>query len=88
MFKFLTDLVIGWKVKLIAAGLFMVTIAGYLFKIKRESYNKGKEAVNEAIRKENERVRDGWQKIDDTPSTVDDALGRLRKRSSAKGDRP
>ena len=81
----LLALLIGWKAKLIAFGAFALVVLGWIFKIKRESYNKGKEEVHKSIQKENERVKDGWQKIDNSPRDVDDALARLRKRSADKG---
>jgi len=84
----LLALLIGWKAKLIAFGAFSLVVLGWIFKIKRESYNKGKEEVHKSIQKENERVKDGWQKIDNSPRDVDDALARLRKRSADKGFGP
>lgn len=81
-------LFVGLKEKLIIGGLIFLAILGYIFKIKRKAYKEGQESVNTQIKKENKEIRDDWEKIDRKPTTVDDAISRLRKRSSREGHSP
>lgn len=80
------NLFVGLKEKLIIGGVLFLAILGYIFKIKRKAYKEGQESVNTQIKKENEEIRDDWKKIDRRPTSVDDAISRLRKRSSREGN--
>lgn len=69
------------QTKLIAAGAILVVFLGWLWNMRRIAYNRGRDDLKDQIKKDNERVIDNWKKIDSTPSSVDDALARLRRRS-------
>ena len=79
------DLFIGWKEKLIGAGLAALLFIGWIFKIKHDAEKKGAQKVTDAINKETQKTKDAWQKIDNTPVGVDDALNSLRKRTNRDG---
>lgn len=73
---------IGWKEKAIALGLFLLTVLGYIMKIKYSARKQGREDAYKEVADATEKKKNEWKKIDDTPVGVDDALSRLRKRAS------
>lgn len=75
----------GWKEKLAAAGLAVVLLLGWIFKIRRDAERKGAQKATDAINKETQRTRDEWNKIDSSPVPVDDALSSLRQRAHREG---
>lgn len=81
MFNF----IFGLKEKLIAVGLFLVLVFGYITKIKWQAKREGQKEVIDQLNKETKRKEDEWKKIDDTPSDVDSAISELRERAKRHG---
>lgn len=77
--------ILGWKEKLIALGLGVSLVLGYLFKVKRDAKSEGRKEVINEVNKETRKKQDEWKKIDDTPTDVDTAIRELRERARSQG---
>jgi hypothetical protein len=88
VFNLLVNWFVGVKAKLIAIGIAALVFFGWLLKFKYQAQREGAQKLKDQIEKENKKVTDAWTKIDRSPSNVDNALGRLRKRSRDSGHSP
>lgn len=79
---------VGVKEKLIAAGIIAVAIGVWLLKFKWQSEKLGAAKLKAKIEADNHKVQNAWHKIDNDGRSVDDAVNRLRKRSTDAGYRP
>jgi hypothetical protein len=88
VFSFIAGWFVDLKAKLIGIGLALLLFAGWVLKLKADARKEGETAYRQKLDKEVKKVTDDWKKIDNTPASVDDALGRLRQRSTSSGHRP
>lgn len=87
VFSLLVDWFVGVKAKLIGLGVALLLFAGWLLKFRNDARREGAKKLQEQIEQENKKVTDAWAKIDRTPTPVDTALERMRKRSRDSGHR-
>ncbi len=88
MFSTIAGYFIDLKMKLMGIGLALVVFAGWILKLKSDARRDGAEQYKQKLDEEVKKVTDDWKKTDTAPRDVDDALSRLRKRSSSSGYRP
>lgn len=80
MMTLLNDL---W-VKLAALGVVVLALLGALLKYGSNKKAEGARTVTDEINKKSQEVQNEWDKIDRTNPTVDESLGRLRKRGRSE----